>query len=256
MHGGVGNRGRIEDQLLNGHNLLAVAEFLQLAQQRFNLLDESIPLAGFQLSKHFLCDGLAVRTVVKAGQRTDNIVSILVTHQPQERAFTSLIQSRQRLDDLAALRLMAKLDTLLHHVARKLVFREGKQLRHHHVDHARPVLLLSILYDVLDDIVSELIRNEVDGAAVELGQDRLTVDFLTVLEHPLYDSTAVRVCSEPTHLPLEGIDDKLHVRRWDSLNGLLDHVVAVLIAHAFQDIILKLLDHRCLLVREDVLQCL
>lgn len=67
VHRGVRNRGRIEDQFLDGHNLLTIAEFLQLAQQRFDLFDESVPLAGFQLPKHFLCDGLATRTAVRSG---------------------------------------------------------------------------------------------------------------------------------------------------------------------------------------------
>lgn len=48
-------RGLVEDELLNGHNLLAVAEFLQLAQQRLDLLNQVLSLGAFQLAEYLLC---------------------------------------------------------------------------------------------------------------------------------------------------------------------------------------------------------
>lgn len=130
----IRHRAWIEDQFLDGHNLLAVAEFLQLAQHGLDLINKNILLSAFQLPKNLFCSELAIEPNA-GGEHTDNIVSILVAHQTQERAFSSVIWRRQHMDDLATLGLLAELDTLLNHVARKLVLREHKQLRHHHKDH-------------------------------------------------------------------------------------------------------------------------
>lgn len=249
------NRRRVEDQLLNSHNLLAIAEFLQLAQHGLDLLNKTILFGALQLPKDLFCTTLAM-SLKRRKLHTDNVISILVPHQSQERAFTSLVRRRQPVDDLATLRLLSKLDALLHHVARELVLREREQLGHDHMHHAGPVLLLSVLDHVLDDIVAELVRDEAHGARMQLGQDGLAVDLLAVFQHPLDDSAAIRVGCETVHLPLESIDDELHILRGNPLDRLLNHVVSVLIPHTFEDMVLELLDHRRLLVGEDMFQCL
>lgn len=157
---------------------------------------------------------------------------------------------------MATLRLFSELDTLLNHVACKLVLREHKQLRHDHVDHTRSVLLLAIFNDVLDHVVSELVRDEGCGACMQLSQDRLAVVLLAVFQHPLDDSAAIRMGSKSVHLSFEGVDDELHIVRRNPLDGLLDHVVAILISDTFQDMAFKLLDHGSLLISEDMFQCL
>jgi len=62
--GGVGQRAGcrrvgVEDELLDGHNLLAVAELLQLAEKGLDLVDQSFTLCVLQLTQDFLCEGLA-----------------------------------------------------------------------------------------------------------------------------------------------------------------------------------------------------
>lgn len=47
----------VEDQFLDSHNLLAVAIFLQLAQQWLNLIDESLFFVTLELSEDFFCHG-------------------------------------------------------------------------------------------------------------------------------------------------------------------------------------------------------
>ena len=44
----------IKDQFLNSHDLLAVAELLQLAKQWLDQVDEIFSLGPFQLTKNFL----------------------------------------------------------------------------------------------------------------------------------------------------------------------------------------------------------
>lgn len=109
---------------------------------------------------------------------------------------------------------------------------------------------------MLDDVVSKLVGDEGCGARMQLSQDRLPVDLLAVFQHPLDDSTAIRMRSKSVHLPLESINDKLHIVRRNSLDGFLNNVVAILISDTFQDMALKLLDHRSLLISEDMFQCL
>jgi hypothetical protein len=54
------------------------------------------------------------------------------------------------------------------------------------------------------------------------------------------------------HLASEGFDDKLNVLSWDTLNGFLDNMVAILVLHTFQNIGLKLINKFCLLVRKNM----
>lgn len=160
------------------------------------------------------------------------------------------------MDDLAAWRFFSKLNTLLDHVACKLVLREHKQLGHDNFDHTRSILLFAIFNDVLNNIVSELVRDERSGAGMEFTQNRFPIDFLAMLQHPLNDPTAIRMGSKSIHLPFESVDYKLHILGRNSFDGFLDHVIAILISNTFQDMVLKLLDHRSLLISEDMFQCL
>lgn len=54
-----GRRVGVEDELLNGHNLFAVAELLQLAEQGLDLLNEGLSLLALQLPENLLCPGIS-----------------------------------------------------------------------------------------------------------------------------------------------------------------------------------------------------
>lgn len=45
-------RRRIENELFDGNDLLSVAEFLKLAEQRSDLVDETLSFLPLQLTKH------------------------------------------------------------------------------------------------------------------------------------------------------------------------------------------------------------
>lgn len=111
------------------------------------------------------------------------------------------------------------------------------------MNHTSSVLLLAIFNDVLDNIVSKLVRDECCSASMQLSQDRLAVLLLAVFQHPLDDSAAIWMGGKSVHLAFEGVDDELHILRRNPLDGLLDHMVAILISDTLQDMALKLLDH-------------
>ena len=231
---------RVENEFLDGDDLLAVAVFLQLAQQWLDLVNECLFLGALELSENLL----------------DNVVSILVTHQTKQWAFSSFIGQRERVDNMPTLRLFTEFNTLFDHVTGKLVFREHEKLRNHNDDHARAVLLLSIFDHVLNDVVAKLVGDQVGRASVQFTQDRLAVFLLAMLKHALDNPASVWMCGKSADLALERVDDELYVVRWDPLNGLLNDMVAVLVAHTFQHVVFQLFDHQCLLVGKDVLESL
>ncbi len=79
---------------------------------------------------------------------------------------------------------------------------------------------------------------------------------LTVLQHALYNSTAVGVGRQNLNLASERVDDELNVFGRHSLDSFLHHVIAILILHAVDYVVLELLDQLCLLVGQNVLKSL
>lgn len=53
--GGVG----VEDELLNGHDLLSIAELLELAEEGLDLVNQGFTFSVLELTEYFLCEGLA-----------------------------------------------------------------------------------------------------------------------------------------------------------------------------------------------------
>lgn len=77
-----------------------------------------------------------------------------------------------------------------------------------------------------------------------------------MLEHTLDDSAAIWMRGQALHLSGERIDDELYVLSRHPLDRFLYHVIAVLVFHASQNVLLELLHQGRLLISEDVLQCL
>lgn len=67
---------RIEDQLLDSDNLLAVTEFLQLAEQGLNLLNESFFLCTLKLTKDFFYHSQYISTENKKENEKKNDIRI------------------------------------------------------------------------------------------------------------------------------------------------------------------------------------
>lgn len=207
------------------------------------------------MTKNFLWGELAAAVdYAEECQLTDDIVAVLVTHQADKGGITPIIDTGQSVDDLSTLRLLPKLNALLHDVTGKLVFRVSEQLADDNIDHARPILLFAILDDMLNHVVTKLVGNEFGGARVQFGQDGFAIGLLTVLQHALNDAASVWVGRQFLHLTLEGIDDELHIFGRYSLNGLLNHMVTILISYTLENTRLKLFDHGSLLISQDVFE--
>lgn len=187
---------------------------------------------------------------------TDNIVSILITHETKKRALTTVVWRGECGYDINTLVLSTELDALLDHITCEFVLRVCQQLAHDDVDHAGAIRLIAVLNDMLDDVISKLIRDQVGGAGVELSHDGLSVDLFAVLEHSLDDTAAIWMGCQSVDLATEGINDELNVLGRNALNRFLDDVVPILVTNALEDMVLKFLDHGSLLVGENVLQCL
>jgi hypothetical protein len=69
-----------------------------------------------------------------------------------------------------------------------------------------------------------------------------------VFQYPLNDTATVWMSGQNMHLASEGFDDKLNVLSWNTLDGFLDNVIAILVLHTLQDVSLKLIDKFRLLV--------
>lgn len=187
---------------------------------------------------------------------TNDIIPELVAHETLQCAVAVCILRRQLVEDLLPVSFRSKLDTLLDHIAGKLVLRVRDHMGDDDRDHLSPVVLIPILNHMLNHVVAELIRDELRCACMELLEDGSSVSLLAVLQHPLDDPAPVRMGGKFVNLPLEGVDDELHMLGWNPFDSLLDDMVAVLVTHTAQHGWLQLLDHRCLLVGKDVFQSL
>ncbi len=85
------------------------------------------------------------------------------------------------------------LDTLLHHIGRKLVLREWQDLALHSLHDFGLVLQIAVFQDVLDDVVSVLILEELLGALMELFQHCGGLVNVAMLQDALDHAAAVRV---------------------------------------------------------------
>lgn len=187
---------------------------------------------------------------------TDDIISKLVAHETLQCAVAVFILRRQLVEDLLSVGFRSELDALLDHIAGKLVLGVRDYMGDDDRNHLSPVLLIPILNHMLDHVVAKLVRNELRCACMELLEDGPSVSLLAVLKHPLDDPAPVRVGGKFVDLPLEGVDDELHMLGRDPFDSLLDDMIAVLVTHTAQHGWLQLLDHRCLLVGKDVFQSL
>jgi hypothetical protein len=134
----------------------------------------------------------------------------------------------------------AKLNALLHHIRGKFVLRQGQKLACDNLDYLGPILWLPVLDDMLSYIVAILICDQHRRALMQLLQDCGLIMGFAVFQNSLNNSTAVGVRGENVHLSFEGFDDELNVLSWDTLNGFLHNVIAILIFNTLQNIDLQL----------------
>ncbi len=190
------------------------------------------------------------------GRPTNHIVAILVLHHELQRTCAIAMQGRQLCNNGLSLSVGAALDALLHHVGGKFMFGQRQQLRSDDLDNLGTVFRLPVLNDVLCDVVAVLVGDEHRSALVQFLKDAGLITRFAILQYPLNDSASIGMCSKHMHLAFERFDDELDVLRWYSLDGLLHHVVAILILDTFEDVGLEFGHERGLLVRQDVLESL
>ena len=113
-----------------------------------------------------------------------------------------------------------------------------------------------MLNDVLGHVVSVLILNELICASMKLIQNRCSSIFDAVFQHALNDTATVWMHRQSLDLAVESLDDELNVLGRNSLDGLLDHVIAILVLDTLQHVIVELFDERGLLINQNVLESL
>ena len=107
------------------------------------------------------------------------------------RAFSFLVDGNYDVNDRAPLRFSAELDTLLYNIAGKLMPREIDQLCGYEGYDLRPIGFSPVLDNMLCDIIAELIDDKGCCTSMQLLKDSSLGGLLTVLKHPLNDSTSV-----------------------------------------------------------------
>lgn len=80
--------------------------------------------------------------------------------------------------------------------------------------------------------------------------------WFAVFQDSLDDTATIGMSGKNVNLAPECLDDELNVLCWNTLDGFLNHVVAILIFDTFQDICSKLFDELSLLIGENMLKCL
>lgn len=77
-----------------------------------------------------------------------------------------------------------------------------------------------------------------------------------VFQNPLDNTATIGMSCKNMNLASERLDDELNMLCWNTLDGLLNHVVAILVFDTLQYIGSKLFDKLGLLIGEDMLECL
>lgn len=80
--------------------------------------------------------------------------------------------------------------------------------------------------------------------------------FLAILQHALYDPTAILVGRQFMNVACKGVDDELDMFSGYPFESFLDHMVSVLILDAFENVVLKFSNQLGLLTSQDMFQSL
>lgn len=91
---------------------------------------------------------------------------------------------------------------------------------------------------------------------MKLGKDTSLRRLDTCLKNALDDTAPIWVVGESTNLSVNGVEDELHASGVETLDGLLDNMVAVLVLNTSQDMRFQFLNKLGLLVTENVFQSL
>lgn len=113
-----------------------------------------------------------------------------------------------------------------------------------------------MLNDMLSHIISVLISDEHRSTLMKLFKNSSLVVGFAVFQYSLNDSASIWMSCQDVNLAPESFNDELDMLGRDSLDSLLNNMVAVLILDTLENISLKLFDEFCLLIRKDMFQSL
>lgn len=161
----------------------------------------------------------------------------------------------KHLQQLFTVEIVAVADGFLHHIACEFVEREVDEVSFNRGQHCILLFHRSVLHDVLHDVVPELTLTQRNNHLQQLLEDQLELVSLAILQELLDDATAVGMERQFIDLPQQCsyvsddlIDDAFRLDWCTTFEAFLDHVVAVLILHHVDDIVLQFEDESVLLL--------
>lgn len=113
-----------------------------------------------------------------------------------------------------------------------------------------------MLDNVLHHVVAVLVDNQRRSRGVDFLEHRSASMLLTILQHALYDPTAILVGRQFLNVTSEGVDNELNMFGGYPLESFLNHMVSILILHALENAVLKFPNQLRLLVGQNMFQSL
>jgi len=95
---------------------------------------------------------------------------------------------------------------------------------------------------MLDDIVTELIHRQYLDVLYDLRDYRSCLKLLTILKDALDNSAPIRVFAHLYRVLSHRFDDELDSSCRHLFNALLNDMVAILVKHAFHDVIFEFIN--------------
>lgn len=109
---------------------------------------------------------------------------------------------------------------------------------------------------MLRHIVAVLIDDQGGSACVKFVQHGGSGGFFAVFQHALNNATTIGMHGQAMHLTGECIDDELNVDGRNPLDGLLYHMIAILVLDAFKHILFEFSNQLRLLIGQNMFQSL
>lgn len=136
------------------------------------------------------------------------------------------------------------------------MFRQAEDLVDDMVDHLRAVVRVSMSDDVLSDIVTILIGDQLRGAQMDLRHQLLLLSLGSLFKHTLDNATTKVVSCQCMYLTTEGVHHEWKTLAWHHRDDLLNNMIAILVLDNSQDVWLEFRDDLFLLFNQNMFQCL
>jgi hypothetical protein len=193
-------------------------------------------------------------------QRLNNIVAIgTLDIFNQSFLFAIFVATtHDMVQDLLLLIKSAMKDALLDNIACELVPGKRLDIVQDQANHAITVGIISMFNDMLSDVVSKRIHDQIWSAFGKLLKDRALEDFILLLKHALNYAATKGVDRVIDNLAIHSVINELNIWTWNDFNGLLNDMITMLVSKAFRHTVLGVkLSHKLgLLVCEDVIESL